>query len=81
MHETTNLRTLDVELECAGDRAPGASVSAEDLYAYIDDELPMVKRQVLERLMLTDSEARLWVDDWFQVRELLRLAYGATPTN
>jgi len=81
MHETTNLQTLDSEPECAGDRMLGVGVSAEDLYAYIDDELPMVKRQVLERLMLTNSEARLWVDDWFQVRELLQLAYGATPTN
>jgi len=81
MHETTNLQTLDAELECAVGHAHGIGVSVADLYANIDDELPMVKRQALERLMLTNSEAQLWVDDWFQVRELLRLAYGASPTN
>ena len=53
-------------------------VLAEDLNAYIDGEQPMMKQQVLEQLMASDCEVRLWVDELIQVRALVRLAYGAT---
>jgi anti-sigma factor RsiW len=50
------------------------------LTAYIDGELPIAKRRVLERLLVTDAAVRSQVDELADVRALVRLAYGATMT-
>jgi anti-sigma factor RsiW len=50
------------------------------LNAYIDGELPIAKRRVLERLLVTDAALRSQVDGLAEVRALVRLAYGATMT-
>jgi anti-sigma factor RsiW len=47
------------------------------LNAYVDGELPVAKRQALERLLVTDAAVR---SQLAEVRALVRLAYGATMT-
>jgi anti-sigma factor RsiW len=50
------------------------------LNAYIDGELPIAKRRVLERLLVADAALRSQVDELAEVRALVRLAYRATMT-
>lgn len=55
-------------------------VSAEDLSAYIDGELPMARRQAIKRMLLRDPEVRSQATDLVRVRTLVRLAYRAIMT-
>jgi anti-sigma factor RsiW len=48
------------------------------LNAYVDGELPIAKRRVLERLLVTDASVRSQLAGLAEVRALVRLAYGAT---
>jgi anti-sigma factor RsiW len=48
------------------------------LNAYFDGELPMAKRQVLDRLLVTDAALRLRAAEVAERRSWVRLAYATT---
>lgn len=76
--ERTHYGMPDAHQEYAAEPRLEIAVPAKGRNGYIDGEPPMAKWQVLEQLMSTDSDARLWVDELIQVRALVRPTYGAT---
>jgi anti-sigma factor RsiW len=70
----------DARRENAADDDVGDPVSAQGLNAYIDGELPLPKRRLIELRMVAEPAVRSRVTELVQVRALVRLAYGATRT-
>jgi anti-sigma factor RsiW len=64
----------------APDNGRDSPVSAQDLNAYFDGELPPAKRQALERLLATDGALRSRAAQLAEARTPVRLAYGAIAT-
>jgi anti-sigma factor RsiW len=73
---STEHQAPDARRRRVTDRDGENAVSAHDLNAYIDGELPMAKRRIMELRLATDAAVRSRVAELVRVRELMRLAYG-----
>jgi anti-sigma factor RsiW len=74
-HDSTRPNTAGPHRRGAADNGLDNAVSAQDLGAYLDGELPMAKRHTLELRLATDAEIRSRLAALVHVRALVRLAY------